>query len=109
MLQKLINSSDNTHKYVVKNSFFDFPLYYRSTISVFPQKTEHFQEFRIWNSQLIRYAGYKQPDGSVIGDPASVQITNVSFENERIAEVAKRQQQKPDFRKYSRKYWKPKL
>ncbi|WP_442914201.1 nitric oxide synthase oxygenase [Kribbella sp. NBC_00359] len=24
---------------------------------------------RIWNEQLIRYAGYEQPDGGVLGDP----------------------------------------
>lgn len=34
-------------------------------------------DFRIWNSQLIRYAGYRQPDGSVLGDPANVDITEV--------------------------------
>jgi nitric-oxide synthase, bacterial len=32
---------------------------------------------RIWNSQLVRYAGYRQPDGSVVGDPASVTFTEV--------------------------------
>ena len=26
---------------------------------------------------MIRYAGYKQPDGSVIGDPANVEFTEV--------------------------------
>lgn len=31
----------------------------------------------MWNAQLIRYAGYKQPDGSVIGDPANVEFTEV--------------------------------
>lgn len=30
---------------------------------------------RIWNHQLVRYAGYRQPDGSVVGDPASVEFT----------------------------------
>ena len=29
---------------------------------------------------LIRYAGYEQPDGSVIGDPASVEFTKVNME-----------------------------
>lgn len=24
-------------------------------------------ETRIWNSQLIRYAGYRMPDGSIVG------------------------------------------
>ena len=30
---------------------------------------------RIWNPQLVRYAGFRQPDGSVIGDPESVDFT----------------------------------
>jgi nitric oxide synthase oxygenase domain/subunit/sulfite reductase alpha subunit-like flavoprotein/hemoglobin-like flavoprotein len=30
---------------------------------------------RIWNAQLIRYAGYKLPDGSVIGDRANLELT----------------------------------
>lgn len=30
---------------------------------------------RIWNSQLIRFAGYRQPDGSVIGDRANIALT----------------------------------
>lgn len=41
----------------------------RSTITVLPQG------FRIWNPQLISYAGYPQADGSVIGDPLMVPIT----------------------------------
>jgi nitric-oxide synthase len=32
---------------------------------------------RIWNSQLIRYAGWLQPDGTVLGDPAQVEYTQV--------------------------------
>jgi len=30
---------------------------------------------RIWNEQLVRYAGYRQPDGTVIGDPRNVEFT----------------------------------
>lgn len=30
---------------------------------------------RLWNSQLVRFAGYRQPDGSVIGDQANVALT----------------------------------
>eukprot|EP00884_Botryococcus_braunii_P012045 jgi/Botrbrau1/20841/Bobra.0156s0066.1 len=30
---------------------------------------------RIWNSQLLRFAGYRQPDGSVKGDPAEADFT----------------------------------
>jgi nitric-oxide synthase len=31
---------------------------------------------RIWNSQLVRYAGHRQPDGTVIGDPGNVAFTD---------------------------------
>lgn len=31
---------------------------------------------RIWNGQLVRFAGYGQPDGSVIGDRANVALTD---------------------------------
>jgi nitric-oxide synthase len=30
---------------------------------------------RIWNEQLIRYAGYPRPDGGVLGDPRYVRFT----------------------------------
>jgi nitric-oxide synthase len=30
---------------------------------------------RIWNSQLCSYAGYRQPDGSTLGDPANERLT----------------------------------
>nr|WP_026584548.1 nitric oxide synthase oxygenase [Bacillus sp. J33] len=46
----------------------------RPTISIFPQETAG-QQIRIWNHQLIRYAGYETPDG-IIGDPHSVSFTN---------------------------------
>ncbi|XP_067861791.1 nitric oxide synthase, brain [Heptranchias perlo] len=52
----------------------------RSAITIFPQRTDGKHDFRIWNNQLIRYAGYKQPDGSVIGDPASVKLTEVCMQ-----------------------------
>jgi len=32
---------------------------------------------RIWNPQLIRYAGYRQPDGTILGDPAQADLTDV--------------------------------
>uniref|UniRef100_A0A8D0ER67 Nitric oxide synthase 3 n=1 Tax=Strix occidentalis caurina TaxID=311401 RepID=A0A8D0ER67_STROC len=48
-----------------------------SAITIFPQRTPGRGDFRIWNTQLIRYAGYRQPDGSVRGDPANVDITEL--------------------------------
>ena len=48
---------------------------------MFPQRqfgtTE--QDFKIWNSLLVGYAGYKKPDGSIAGDPKSVEITEVTL------------------------------
>ncbi|GAA3096526.1 nitric oxide synthase oxygenase [Kribbella aluminosa] len=41
----------------------------RPMISVFAPETPYRPAPRIWNEQLIRYAGYEQPDGTVLGDP----------------------------------------
>ncbi|KAH9512563.1 hypothetical protein Btru_038798 [Bulinus truncatus] len=47
----------------------------RSAITIFPQRKEGRRDFRVWNAQLIRYAGYKMDDGKIIGDPANVEFT----------------------------------
>ncbi|MGH0118444.1 UNVERIFIED_CONTAM: hypothetical protein FKN15_054296 [Acipenser sinensis] len=52
----------------------------RSAITIFPQRSEGLMDFRIWNPQLIRYAGYSQPDGSVIGDPSNVELTELCIQ-----------------------------
>ncbi|XP_018409777.1 PREDICTED: nitric oxide synthase, brain [Nanorana parkeri] len=52
----------------------------RSAITIFPQRTDGKHDFRVWNTQLIRYAGYKQPDGSVLGDPANVELTEICIQ-----------------------------
>ncbi len=49
----------------------------QSTITVFAPQVPHREGIRIWNTQSIRYAGYKQPDGSVLGDPQQAEFTNV--------------------------------
>ncbi|XP_030383405.1 nitric oxide synthase [Scaptodrosophila lebanonensis] len=49
----------------------------RSAITIFPQRTDARHDYRIWNSQLISYAGYKQADGKIIGDPMNVEFTEV--------------------------------
>jgi nitric-oxide synthase len=41
----------------------------RPMISVFAPETPSRAAPRIWNEQLIRYAGYEQPNGRVLGDP----------------------------------------
>jgi nitric-oxide synthase, bacterial len=48
----------------------------RPTITIFaPDRGS--QGIRILNPLLIRYAGYRQPDGSVIGDPEQVEFTEL--------------------------------
>jgi len=47
----------------------------RSTISVYSTGSEGNSTLRIWNKQLIRYAGYRLPDGSILGDPDSLEFT----------------------------------
>ncbi|XP_017347206.1 nitric oxide synthase, inducible [Ictalurus punctatus] len=49
----------------------------RSAITVFPQRTDDQHDFRVWNSQLIRYAGYQMEDGRIIGDPSNVEFTEI--------------------------------
>lgn len=53
------------------------PVLGRSAITVFPQRSDGKHDFRVWNAQLIRYAGYQMPDGSIRGDPANVEFTQV--------------------------------
>ena len=50
----------------------------RLMMTVFAPQTPGRPGLRIWNSQLIRYAGYRQADGSVVGDPANVEFTEVA-------------------------------
>jgi nitric-oxide synthase len=47
----------------------------RPTITVFPPARPGEPHPRIWNEQLIRYAGYRKSDGGVIGDPRYVDFT----------------------------------
>ena len=49
----------------------------RPMMSVFAPQMPDSPGVRIWNPQVIRYAGYRQPDGSVIGDPSHVELTEV--------------------------------
>ncbi len=52
----------------------------RSVISIFcPKHPVNGDEIRIWNSKLIRYAGYRTHDG-VIGDPEEVEFTEVCMQ-----------------------------
>ncbi|HZN75045.1 MAG TPA: nitric oxide synthase oxygenase [Micromonosporaceae bacterium] len=47
----------------------------RPVISIFGQAVPGRPVSRIWNDQLIRYAGYRMPDGGTIGDPRFVDFT----------------------------------
>ncbi|XP_046680462.1 LOW QUALITY PROTEIN: nitric oxide synthase, salivary gland-like [Homalodisca vitripennis] len=49
----------------------------RSAITVFPQRTDGKHDYRVWNPQLLAYAGYKNADGTVTGDPINVEFTEV--------------------------------
>uniref|UniRef100_A0A670KIF4 Nitric oxide synthase n=1 Tax=Podarcis muralis TaxID=64176 RepID=A0A670KIF4_PODMU len=52
----------------------------RSAITIFPNRIAGRGDFRVWNQQLIRYAGYAQPDGTILGDPANVDFTEVCIQ-----------------------------
>lgn len=47
----------------------------RPLISVFAPDTPLSRAPRVWNSQLIRYAGYLRPNGRVTGDPGHIGFT----------------------------------
>lgn len=49
-------------------------------ITVFAPQDPGSPGMRIWNPQLIRYAGYRQADGSVVGDPLHVGLTRAVTE-----------------------------
>ncbi|XP_022249354.1 nitric oxide synthase, inducible-like [Limulus polyphemus] len=49
----------------------------RSMITIFPPRINGREDFCLWNPQLLSYAGYLQPDGSVVGDSGRVQFTRV--------------------------------
>ena len=46
-------------------------------MTVFRQRKVGHDDFRVWNGQLISYAGYKNQDGTIRGDPASLEFTQV--------------------------------
>lgn len=47
----------------------------RSTITIFKPATTTDEAPKIVNPQLIRYAGYRQSDGTVTGDPTHIELT----------------------------------
>jgi nitric-oxide synthase, bacterial len=49
----------------------------QSMISIFPPNQPGKPGIRIWNPLLIRYAGYTQDDGTIVGDPAQIELTKI--------------------------------
>ncbi|MGW6454916.1 nitric oxide synthase oxygenase [Streptomyces sp. NPDC055078] len=50
----------------------------RPVISVFAPDAPGRPGPRVWNDQLIRYAGHRQDDGTVVGDPAHASLTDTA-------------------------------
>jgi len=48
----------------------------KSVMTVFAPKKGDEIGCHIWNNMLIRYCGYINPDGTILGDPASVALTS---------------------------------
>jgi nitric-oxide synthase, bacterial len=51
----------------------------RPTVTVFAASTPGREGPLIWNDQLIRYAGYRRPDGTVVGDPRQADLTEAAM------------------------------
>lgn len=49
----------------------------RSAISIFAPQVPGEPGIRIWNPQLIRYAGYRNSDGSITGDALLCELTEI--------------------------------
>ncbi|KAK2723633.1 hypothetical protein QYM36_002093 [Artemia franciscana] len=50
----------------------------RSATTVFPPRQKGRCDFRVWNSTMIGYACYKQPDGTLLGDPFNLELTQAA-------------------------------
>lgn len=51
----------------------------RALMTVFPPAGPDGKGPRIWNGQLLRYAGYRAIDGSITGDPMNADLTDQAF------------------------------
>jgi nitric-oxide synthase, bacterial len=51
----------------------------RPTITVFAPDAPASPGPRIWNEQLVRYAGYQRPGGTVHGDPRNADLTSLAL------------------------------
>ena len=50
------------------------------TCFVFPPRLPGKRGPMVWNAQILQFAGYREPDGSILGDPASVELTEAFIE-----------------------------
>jgi nitric oxide synthase oxygenase domain/subunit len=50
------------------------------TVFAFPPRQPGKRGPMIWNHQMLAFAGYKQADGSILGDPANVDLTESMIE-----------------------------
>ena len=50
----------------------------KPSITIFAPSTPGTPAAKVWNGQLISYAGHRQADGTVIGDPHTVAITDLA-------------------------------
>lgn len=50
------------------------------TVFMFPPRAPGKRGPMIWNSQILAFAGYQQEDGSILGDPANVELTKSMIE-----------------------------
>ena len=80
-------------RWSIKHS--SFLIWFRSAITIFPQRINGREDFRIWNQQLISFAGYQVENDSesvmtdldtetkttIIGDPINVEFTQVIYFN----------------------------
>jgi nitric-oxide synthase len=51
----------------------------RSTMTLFRAWCEDRPGVRVWNHQLLRYAGYSLPGGKILGDPMNVELTRIAM------------------------------
>jgi nitric-oxide synthase len=51
----------------------------RPTITVFAPDSPARRGPHIWNEQIVRYAGYQRPDGTVAGDPRNAGLTSLAM------------------------------
>jgi hypothetical protein len=51
-------------------------------MTVFPMRRPGKPDFRIWNHFIIGYAGYTNPDGTILGHSLNVELTDVNTLNQ---------------------------